>query len=653
MRRGILFIAALIAVATVASVVVYMQGGGGEIEYKVSLWPTNPVLGETVHVKAVAYSTAYQDTYNVTCNVTVTNSTDVLWFDQFSGDPAQYEFTWWRPDNLTVSLYCVTEANTTFTSSYTVSFRIPQVTVEPLHPRWGRSVNLRVEAEYPYTGTPVTITVDGTTYNRVMSNGVAVVAGLVFTEPANVTVRFLNHTYTFYIEPRTPSLDLLAPQNAHLNQPFNLTPVLVDDEGVVPASVPVSLSLSSYCGQGNTTVYTGETVQVVATHSGSCRITGTATVMGSTLSDTVWVYVPPPRVVNFTFDIVNLTSWDYTFTSQVVLNESVNGSLTLLLDGQPVASDTGLKQVWTAEASLSLYPGLHRVEVRFTGDILNLTDSRLIAVPRHPYVIPLNDTYRVPFGTPETSIVPPNLLFYTVPVNETVERLVVVYPGDSYYLPASKVVTVEYTLPNISVSVEEDRVVLRVSNALPDALVSLYCDGVLVYQVNLTGPTFQKRLPFTCTTYKVLYSVNGKHLVYTGSNIIAPEVSSACQAGAPCVPVQPDPHIQAAYIGGQPYTPGTEVVLPAGEYTVAVVLGGGETLYYELVVRPPQETVYIYRSLDGTTVYVDGPDGATVELVLRDGYTLTVGPGLYRLPSPLAYAYSPSYRVVVLTSIEG
>jgi len=652
-KRLILAVVAVAAVGVLAPV--YMQAGG--VEWLLYVDDYDNPLGKPALIRVWAYDPVNLENYEVTCNITATNESHVVVMDSFSGAPAEYEFTLWSEDALNVTLSCAADAgNETVRNEweFTMTFHYPNVTVSPSTAPWGRPFDLTLETEYPYSNLTAAVNVSGRVYNVTLAEGKAVVPGIVLYNHSAVEVEFLGRVTSHVVNVELPDIVAnVTPREVKVGEYVELVAFFVDGQGVIPTDHPINYTVQG-CTEYTGVHPAGETVTIAADAPGTCVFHASAFVAGETIYDEVVFTVLPPVLVDADFAVDRVNSWVYNVSVQVATDVPVNGSLLLYLDGVVVENVTGSNTEWSISLVLNLTPGDHEITAVFEAEHgVAWSESVTLTVPRYPYTIELPPALTVPFGADLDEYISDEYTWYIVSVGVGEYIVYVYYPGDDMYAPAAKLVNVTIVYPRVVVLEEGDYAVVNVTGGQEGARITVYGvkpggERLLLYEAVLRGPDLHAVIPgFGSGYFVAVYSYNGRNLTFVANEPEPVEYTTECLAGVPCVPVAASDWVETVFIGGEPYEAGSELLLAAGEYRVVIVQADGTTVEYTLVVEAPPVAVHVDVS-DPSHVTVDAPPGVTVVVVLESGRTVEVAAGEYRMPEPVAGAYSPYFPVEVV-----
>ena len=637
-RSGYRLIAPAVVLSIVSAVFFASIATGQDVEWLVSVYPQTVYVEQPVVVKAYSYSPSAQRIYNVTCNMTLRNATDIVAFWQASGSPVVFTFTVPRPGDYFLELYCTSSVGQyRQVVPLRVLFPVPQVELDA---RWGRPLRVSIVTPYPYNGIILTVSYQGRLYRASLVNGSARLVLPPLYAPATLVLTLFGESFNYTIVPKTPSLRIDVTPPVFV-QHSRVKVLLVDNEGPLPGGLPVNISTSGPCYVARDFYMTGRAYTLVSVNKhplrrAVCNITASAVLWpGRVVSATRTVIIAPVNITGARIFYTNTTPWDYTFTATVRLSDPVTGNLTLYVDGVPVASVLKHTALFATSYSVTLLPGKHVVEAVFsTGEDKVTLEPVKLVVPRHPYIlgnintsIHAGDKYSAP------------AYWYAFWANKTRLVLFSVYPGDDYYRPASKPYRLHILYP--SIRVDGDR--LTVEGAAPGAVIQVYCinasDVRLVLEAKLEPGRNEYTVPATCGTLKTVYRHGAYSLIHYNVSLQQAPVPVYCTAGTPCTLLQPDPRIQMAVIDGREYEPGRPLLLEPGYYTLEVFMKTGQKVVVPVIVEQVQVTVTVYKERGLWRVEIASPHDVTVKLVLANGRLLSLKPGTYMLGTEPVNAY--------------
>jgi hypothetical protein len=678
MNKTILFAITGILLALVSGIMVLhplQTQGEGNTEWIIWFSDSSPPIGKPVIVKVWAYNSEKLRTYNVSCNITIVTESDVVLQDNFTGDPAVYNFTFWKPNTYTVELYCKADTGENGTAKTNtekeIEFRYPTITATPTQPEWGRPFTLTFEAEYPYNTTGTAI-VGGREYSIEMVNGLAKIDNLVIYDATDVFLNILNGSTRYQLTPTEPNIIVSAsPPTTEVNNPITLTAWFSDENGIIPTSTHIKYILTGACGNHTWDVPAGTPIQIVPTEPGTCTFKAEYSNSLYTVSNKTTITINKPTIVNHELDVNKIDDWDYKVYAYASTSTILNGTLTLYIDDNVIGVDSGFKNEWSLGYVLrNVTPGVHTIKAVFDGSYgLHSEDSEKIIVPRHKYTIPYSDKYVIPFGVNITNYLSrfftSDYRIYVTYVNKTHIEAFIYYPGNWYYLPAYKRVIVKIVYPEINISEDNinHKIYLSIKNGYPGANVTVYCvkNGTkeVLYQTTLRGSTLEVTLPdFDCGYVYAKYMYLSGELIVKDNKPEPVLYITTCPAGVPCTPVAPSKFIERVYIGGHVYNPGEKIVLKEGSYLVRILETDGTEIDYTLTVTgvPGVITVY-YNPSNPAMIYIPSTS-VPIMIVLNDGRVLTITHGTngwIRLPDKIVYAYSPwaKVKLVPLYIIRG
>jgi len=451
--------------------VVQTQAEGG-VEWIFWVSETSPPLGKPVAFKVWAYDAKRLATFPVTCNMTITAPDGVVFMGRFAGNPAEHSVAFWREGSYNVALFCAANVygNVTenrFTAA--ITYRYPQIEVSPANPKWGRPFTLTFRAEHPYN-EQARVEVGGRTYYVWMSDGVIRVPNLFIYDTTVARLHFLGRVTEYELVPEQPRLvPWVSQERVKVYGYVRLKAWFEDDEGAIPASIPIYYYVWGECGYQEWRVPAGAEVIYRATRPGWCAFIAYYPARAFTLVDWTYFFVDPPLITESSLEVVNATAWDYTIRARVATDMVVNGMLQLYVGDTLVASDAGAKNLWVAAHSLrDARPGVYTVRMVFSGDFdLYHEEERVLEVPMRPHTIPLEDHYVVPFGVDVAdylmSLAGGGHRIAVSYVNKTHAVAIVYYPGDDVHLPAIKWVSVRIAYPELSIEEDNSLRAIRVA----------------------------------------------------------------------------------------------------------------------------------------------------------------------------------------------
>lgn len=621
------------------------------VEWIVSLVPTSLYIDQPAVFKAYAHDPVNLVMYHVRCNIVVTNATDIVLYDRVEGSPAVKTYTFSSEGVYNFRAFCTSEVDpeTVYTFSETVIVSYPTPTVE-VTPRWSRSLNVTIKTPYPYTNYQVTVVYGGAEYTALLQNGVARFSLPPIMKPETLVVVFLGRENAYHLVPELPRVEVVASADAvKAGSAFTVRVELVDDIGVINYTYPVRLTAVGDCLLPPPPHYTNVTYNVqtiIEPFNWTCLIQAEvepwsgAVVFGSKV-----IMLVPQVIVRHEFTVANTTSWNYTFASAVELDYPANGTLTLYLNGEPVAESTGVTTVFTVNYSATLKPGVYvvRAVFRYLRSEFVVGDKTIV-VPKYPYTIIPPD----PVIYAGDDIVVPNADYYVVYRNATIIVIRAVFPGNEEYERASEVFVIRVVYPRIELTETS----VRIESGAPGSSLEVFCKlgnrTVKIVELYLrTGNASTVFQPWIdCEYVYAVYRYKSYEQIMLANE---PEpvvvLTRTCRAGEPCLLLLPSTKIISARIGTVTYVPGEAVRLPAGVYTLTVYLTDGNVLEYTVYVS--DVSVKVYAWFDGTAwrVRVEGPPWARVKITLASGLTLDVGVGTHVLFSEPVSAYWQYGRV--------
>lgn len=626
-------------------------------------------IGKPIMVKVWAYDSEKQETYDVSCNITFTTQSDVVLMDKFSGNPAIYNFTFWKVDNYDMVMYCSasTGDNTTYSNSFT--FYYPSINITPTEPNWGRNFTLKIQAEYTYNKTAV-VTVGSNVYNVSMVNGVIEIPNQVIYDKTPVTLYFLNRTTKYTLIPKPPELAVTVnPSSVKVNQQVEINSWFYDENGLIPVVKQVLYNMTG-CSSNYWIGYTGTPTYFTPTTPGTCTVTATYSNSVFTVSGSATFTVNEPLVTNHTLKVSSVTPWDYTVYAVVKTDAKIHGNMTLTMDGDVLKYLSKYGDEWEVTLTLkNVTPGVHEIDSIFMGDYgISVIDKQILVVPRHPYTIEYNESYTIPFGEDINQFLSTFMngkyKMYTVRYNTSYVEALIYYPGNWYYLPAKKLIHIRITYPQIHIveNNAENTIYFTITNGHKGARITIY--GVkfngtgyvkeILYQENMSKSNISEMIPQKDVDYVYLvYEYGtGKLIVKNNEVEVNPEPYKLvkCIAGIPCVPVAPDKHILAVYIANKYYKPGTNITLPPGSYLLIIKLTDGYEIGGTISVENLTGKIEVYYNPYNPTLILIPDSPFPINVVLSDGKVLTIkGPyGKWiQLPGEIVNAYTPWGKVVL------
>ena len=637
---SIVFIALAVAIAGMSYV--YMQEAS---EWLVTLTPDQPYIKQPITFKAYSYSSPLQQIYYVTCNLTLINATDVIWFKQASGAPAIYTFELDRAGSYSLKVYCSNEKGEQYTGFFSISVLFPEPNAT-YTAYWGRPVDITIRLPYKYTGEPIALVYQGMYYSGVLVDGVAEFSNLpAIYKPEDVTVLLFGEARTFTVTPSVPSIVLEVAPNPFVTE-ASVRTLLVDELGVVPVSHPVKYSVSGGCvieGAGFVTNawYTVKSTNPRPLEPSACTISVSTTLWsGVVLTASVDATILPVNVTEATITYTNTTPWNYVLRAVVSLSHLQQGELSLYVDDVVVGTASGYYDRFEVTYAVEFYPGLHKVHA-----VLKLKESSMtigplfLDIPRHPYKIqpPPSTVYA---GDKVTLT---NAYWHAYTPRNTTLVIVAYYPGDDYYAPAREMFVVRVIYPEITLTEQE----IAVRHAAPGSNIKVYCvngnEKKLIAELYSIAENHSYSLPpADCDWVEAVYTY-GSYVQVVRANEPEPVkvLTTVCSAGAPCMLVEPSPKILRVEIGSHVYKPGTSIALPAGHYTMKIYLADGHVLTVPVTVKEQKVEVIAYRIPGTSTWVVDvrGPSYATIKIGLSNGRVIEVGPGTYYLYQEPVSAY--------------
>jgi len=604
-------------------------------QWLVSITPDNPYTLQPIVFKAYSYDPATQQTYTVSCNITIVNETDIILFTKASGNPAIKDIVLSHNGTYTMSVFCVNSLGDRYSTTYkiTVRYPTPKVVVKAV---WMHPVNMTIITPYPYDKLPVNITYQGKTYTATINNGEANILLPSTSKPTYALVTLLGYTtnHTIDLQP-VPILPELSAKTIKLNETAKLS-VQLDRLAI---KWPVEITVSGPCKiLENTTKYSSNTTYTIVPDKpcpfcqSTCLITVSAELWPSEkVSNTTMLTIQPVKVLKEQITATNNTPWNYTIKVHVKLDTTVYGNLTLLINGKTAkyiaTNSSDFKIIYNKE----FYPGLYSVTARLK--ILNTTGNNTIYlktitlnIPRHPYKIhpPPKKVY-----AGDTALIDNAYWYNYIPSNNTV-ILVAYYPGDSYYAPNYTMFKVQIIYPKLVVTHQY----VKAYNTAPGSHIDIYCilngNRKLIAQIYGGGNiTYKIPSALNCDTIEAVYKNNYYvQVAYPSQAKPINILTTTCIAGQPCILLPNTSYIKYARIGNTPYTPGTKIVLHSGIYTLYIYTRDGHIVTVPVTVKNPEITVITYKTHGVWVVEVNGPPHINIELVLADGSIIYVHTGI-------------------------
>lgn len=652
----LLFVLALGGALLIKEFAVSVAESDVDVEWIVSVSDSNPPLGKPVVISVWAYSVDTLEIYEVTCKLAITNDFGVIDLAEFVGSPATYEVRYWTEGFYNFELQCTT-VNSGYETSFLVEYRYPEISLQTPVAPWGRPMDIVVTAEYEYN-EPVTIILNGIeVIDSSFTDGVIILEDMVLYDTLDLNVVFLDRSNPFEVTVLPPNFELkVYGDEFKVNTPIVMSVAVYDMAGTIPADVPVQVVVSGDCPATDFEVKPNEPFEIIPKFPGECVVEAYYANRAFYLYDTATIQLQPPKIVRENFNVVQLDNYNYRVYFSVGIDTPIDGVAYIAVNGDVVSRKQYSENwFWRLIVELDdLLPGTYTVEAVFEGEFgLEVRYSETIVVPKYEYEIEIDDEYIVPFGTDINeflySILGEGYWVYTAETSRDAVRVVVYYPGNEYYLPASKDVIVRFTYPELSIleDNESETILVEVANGAPGALVTVYCvvggENVLHYQTTLeTGELKTVLNQDECESVYMVYEY-GEGVLYAFDNTIeAISYETECVAGVPCTPVSPSSYIVSVSIGGMPYEPGTEIMLPEGSYKVEIVMSDGYRIVYSLKVVGLDTVIAVYYDADDPTMVWVPETPLPITLVLRTGMTIeVVGTGEWiKLPAPLANAYS-------------
>ncbi|MEM1810225.1 MAG: hypothetical protein QW324_05130 [Thermofilaceae archaeon] len=619
------------------------------VEWIASLQPNPVYIDQPATLKVYAHVPNLQLLLPVSCNVTVTNETDVVLYDRISGAPAVGTYSFNAEASYLFRVYCITleEPESYAEFSYTLTIVYPEPDVRVSTPRWMRPLVLEVVAPYPYTGYPVLVEYAGSTYTEAMVSGRAVFTLPPIARPETVRVVFLGREKQLSVDPVPPVLDVQAPSSVKVGSSFTVVARLFDDVGALDVPAEVSMVFTGPCEPPSPPYYVNTEYTVAVpfnASSGFCTVTATVELWsGMTLESWASVAVLTPLILSAELVVSNTTSWNYAVQARVELDAEAWGRLTVYVNGEEVAASEGVQRAFEALYSATLTPGRYTVSAWFhySEGALLIREVEVL-VPRYPYTIQPPP----PIVHAGEAIVVPNADHYAVYLNESAVLVVAFYPGDELHEPATAAFVVRVLHPVIELTEHA----VRVSNGAPGASLRVYCSlgdrevvlaDATVPQSGSLYLSFTGRATADCEKLYAVYRY-GSYVSVVPAGAYEPVVvlSTRCYAGLNCTLLAPSPRIRFAEVAGAPYEPGTAVRLPPGVYALRVHTTYGKVLEFHVVVEElaPVTVEALYR--DGAWyTSIRGPPWAVVRVVLATGLVVELPVGVHRLHAEPVSAY--------------
>ena len=641
-RRFLSLIVAVMAVLAGVSIwYVYAQE---QYKWVISLEPTETYLLVPLTFKAYLYSSQTGEIYRASCNLVLMNATDVIWVvTNVTGAPAIYSFSIDKVGEYSLDYYCESGEQLAYgTMNIRIDYPEPRLIV--YKSMWARPLEVGVETPYPYSNVTLNIYFDGSKYNATLQDGRAYLTLHPIYAPSDVVVELFDVNTTFSVTPSLPSLKInTSTTQIKIVSTATVYAYMEDELGTLNVSWPVTFRVEGPCnfenGEKTITTYTFEKVRVVPeaiAKESTCKIAATSYPWpGVVLYASDEITILPPTVKEFRLLYNNKTAWDYTFMSRVYMDTPVNGTLTLYINGVPVDEVKLYSTVFILTRSITFDPGVYTAYAvfRYLNVTLN-TEPILLIIPKHKFTIepPPSQVY-----AGEEALIPQSWLESGVywrlhyPSNDTIV-VYAEYPGSWYYYSASGVYTIKVIYPKIEL--HEDRI--TVENAAPGAIIKVYGyngnESELIMEIYCRKANFTYEIPQLMNWDYVIavYSYGDYRLAVTGNDPEAIEVlATRVQAGTPVVLLRESPKILYAVIGDRIYTPGEEVVLMPGYYTLKVYTTDGYELEFPVEVVPQKVVVAVYKVGNMWRIEVYGSENSIVHVVLANGRTIDLPPGTH------------------------
>lgn len=642
-----------------------MQSGG----VKWLVWTSNTQLpvGEPFNISIQAYNPQLLKTYNMSCNITITNHKIVLVMTKFYGDPAKFSFTFWKVGSYNVQFFCkVNNMSGKINKQITVYYRYPSIAVSPRTPKWGRPFNLTIKAEYPYNNL-TNITIAKESFDNIkMKNGTIIIPNLILYNKINLTLTFLNRTTTYTIIPKAPNIgiSIFPSSKIKINETVDLKAWLYDNEGKIPTNILITYKISGPSGSKEWKVPNGDILQYTPSRPGTYQFTATYKNNAFTIFNTKTFTVMEPSITKYNLSVIKINNWKYVVSGYVATNEKIHGNLSLFLDNKNIANISSVSTLWRlSKLLMNITPGKHIIKILFNGSFgVSFFDKYIITVPKHKYIIPFKSNYTIPFGVNITDylskFISRNFTIYTLFANKTHIEVFLYYLGNWYYLPTIKKLYINIIYPNIYIKQNniKNTIELKITNGYPGALVTVY--GVkngkseVIFQTTLQTNYLNITLPqFNSEYVYVKYKLNNSEIIVKSNEPKPVNYISSCFAGVACVPVSPSPFIKAVYIGSYYYTPGSLVSLKSGNYLVKIIETNGNIIEYTLVVKGISKIIVYYNSQNPSLILIPMKI-PSINVVLKNGRVIHItNPPIDKwieLPGQIYYAYSQTGKVILV-----
>lgn len=640
-RRLLVVLAALVALAAALPVAHLQQLQGSKVEWIVSFSPQEVYIGQPAVLKVYSYNPQAQVIYNVSCNVTVTNSTDVVEFLRGSGIPAVVDVSLRWNGTYEVQAFCNDSAGYSIERTFelTVMYPTPEVSYTAY---WMLPANVTLRTPYPYNGTNVTVRYGNVTETVALEDGEASLGLGPILAPERLYVTLFGYTLSYEVVPEPPEVLVEAPPEIQSGENYTFYVGLESDGVTLDVSYPVVVAVSGCYSNATQPSYTYEPYSLYAAPTlrpGLCLITAEASPWpNETVRGEALVAVQPVSVAP-TFEYYNETPYSYVFVAGASVSPPLNSSVILYVNGAAVArtpmevsGSVGLAK------GLTFQPGTYVVTAVLETPYFNYTiGSATIVVPRYrlnvtvPPVVYAGQQFKFPEGVE----------YYEYYLGGGEYAYVIYFPGNSTYGPLDETVVVRYLFPSVEIASGQ----VTVTNGAPGANLTVYCanNGTEVLQAYLSSSneTFSLSNMLSCSAYYAYYRYGTFFEAFyerPGAYVAA---TTYAMAGVPTVVVPAYSGVEYATIGDEYYEPGTNVTLPAGTYTVTVYFENGTTVSFQLVVVAPNISVYAFPAPGGWGLDVVAPPGVEVYVAFADGLVEAFGPGEYFTSVEPVGAYWP------------
>jgi len=622
--------------------------------------PDTVYAGEPITFSVQAYDPALATTYGVDCNLTVTNATRVVHTATFTGDPATYTFTYWRPEQIQYTLSCQAEDGTTQRFQGTITVEPPTFEVTPNPAPWNRSITLTISASYPYNAD-VNLTVPGAgTTTITFTNGTASAGPYTFTEPTAITIQIYDLVVTVPIDIAPPRLVIgVEPAEPVAGAVFTITPYLVDDYGYAPYWGTINLTAGG-CQLSQTTVQPLTPVTAYAQEPGYCTITAWANLGYTVVTADTLIPILPPEVLALNFTIEpTVSQWQLRATLYAVLESPINYTAVIYVDGTVLVEEAGAGDQILLVADANLPPGEHVFVAVIVSPELggNITLNRTIELPKYDYEICLDDEYYIPAGADINDYITlaPGEYAYIWWDEPGAGTILVYYPGNQHYNPATDTARIILIEPTVLY----DNGAITLYNVNPGAHITIYCDDLILAEYDIYATTTTNKIidqitlqlpDATCPALTIEYRAGTYTAIWRISTIDtvihALTLTLTTTANTPFAPVESNPLIKTAYIDGHPYTPGDKITLEPGPHSLTIILIDGTILEYTIHVQPTIITLLYYENTKRLVAI--GPP-AQIKVTFEDGTTLTItAPATLDLVPAPADAWSPAGEVKII-----